>query len=57
LGLTTLAFTGAEGGRLAQLADVALRAPAQRTDRAQELHLVLYHALCEMLELTFFGPS
>lgn len=57
LGLTTLAFTGADGGRLAQLADVALRAPAQRTDRAQELHLVLYHALCEMLELTFFGPS
>lgn len=57
LGLTTLALTGAHGGRLAQLADVALRAPAQRTDRAQEIHLLLYHALCEMLELTFFGPS
>ncbi len=55
LGLTTIALTGADGGRLAELAGVAVRVPASRTDRVQEDHIALYHALCEMLEVTFFG--
>jgi phosphoheptose isomerase len=50
LGLTVIVLTGQSGGRLASLADVTIRAPATRTDRVQELHLPLYHALCEMLE-------
>ena len=57
LGLATISLTGQDGGRLADLADVAVRAPAGRTDRAQEYHLYLYHALCEMLELTFFEET
>ncbi|MCG2767485.1 MAG: SIS domain-containing protein [Anaerolineae bacterium] len=57
LGLTVIAFTGMEGGRLASLANVVLRAPASRTDRAQELHIYCYHALCEMLEKEFFGKD
>jgi D-sedoheptulose 7-phosphate isomerase len=55
LGLTVVALTGAGGGRLAGLADVAIQVPARRTDRAQELHVLCYHALCEMLEVSFFG--
>jgi len=54
LGLATISLTGAGGGRLADLVDVAVHAPAQSTDRVQEFHLYLYHALCEMLETTFF---
>jgi len=57
LGLTVIAFTGMEGGRLASLADVELRVPASRTDRAQELHIHCYHALCEILETEFFGKD
>jgi len=57
LGLTVIALTGKEGGRLASLADVVLRAPARRTDRVQELHVQCYHALCEMLEIEFFGKD
>lgn len=52
-----IALTGQDGGALAALADIALRVPAQRTDRVQELHILCYHALCEMLEVTFFGAS
>jgi D-sedoheptulose 7-phosphate isomerase len=55
LGLTVLSLTGADGGRLASLTDVAIRAPAAQTDRVQELHVHLYHCLCEMLEIRFFG--
>lgn len=54
LNLPVIALTGEDGGRLAKFADIAIRAPAQRTDRVQELHVMCYHALCEMLEIEFF---
>jgi D-sedoheptulose 7-phosphate isomerase len=57
LNLPVIALTGKEGGHLANLADVAIRAPAQRTDRVQELHILCYHALCELLENTFFADE
>ena len=54
LQMAVIAFTGQAGGRLASLADVAIRVPASRTDRIQERHQACYHTLCEMLEMTFF---
>ncbi len=55
LGVAVLSLTGQGGGKLAQLADIAICAPALRTDRVQEQHIHLYHCLCEMLEIHFFG--
>ena len=55
LGLRTLALTGQSGGKLAPLADVAVRVPATATPDVQELHLPIYHALCAALEEHFFG--
>jgi D-sedoheptulose 7-phosphate isomerase len=52
---TVISLTGQDGGKLATLADISVRAPATRTDRVQELHIYLYHCLCEMLETHFFG--
>ena len=57
LGLTTIGLTGRPGGPLAEQVDVPIRAPATRTDRIQEQHVVLYHALCEMLEVDLCGPA
>lgn len=57
LGLTVVSLTGESGGRLALLSDIAIRAPASRTDRVQELHIHIYHCLCEMLEAQFFGDG
>jgi len=54
-GLTTIALTGADGGPLAEQADIAIRVPAHETDRVQEQHTALYHCLCEMLEREFFA--
>jgi phosphoheptose isomerase len=50
LGLPVIALTGQAGGKLAELADIAMRVPAQETARVQELHIQVYHALCEILE-------
>lgn len=50
LGMATVALVGGDGGRLAELADVAVRAPATATPRIQELHIAIGHTICELLE-------
>lgn len=53
-GITVIAMTGRDGGKLKALSDVCLIAPARMTADIQELHLPIYHALCAMLEEYFF---
>lgn len=55
LGMETIALTGKTGGRLKNIADVTICAPAQSTPDIQELHLPIYHCICRMLEDEFFG--
>ena len=54
VGLATLGLTGGTGGRLAELCDCAVIAPAHTPADVQEYHLPIYHALCAMLEAKFF---
>lgn len=53
-GMETIALTGESGGRLKEIADVCICAPAKETADIQELHLPIYHTLCRMLEEAFF---
>lgn len=55
LGLKVIGLTGARGGELADVADVAIKVPEDETYIIQELHLPVYHCLCLMLEDRFFG--
>lgn len=57
LGMKVVGLTGAAGGELAQVADVAIRVPETETYKIQELHLPVYHCLCLMLEDHFFGKE
>jgi len=57
LGIKVLGLTGADGGELAQAADVAIKVPETETYMIQEYHLPIYHCLCLMLEQHFFGGS
>ena len=52
LGATTVGFTGGDGGRLAGSVDLALIVPSNVTARIQEMHILLGHVLCEILENT-----
>lgn len=54
-GLTTVLLTGPKTSPLAEMVDVAIHAPGERTDRIQENHILLYHCLCDMLERDFFA--
>ena len=54
-GIKIIGLTGATGGELAKISDVAIQVPENETYMVQELHLPIYHCLCLMLEDRFFG--
>lgn len=55
LGMTTVALTGEGGGRLAALSDVLLDVPSRHTPLIQQVHVCLYHYLCERVEARLAG--
>ena len=54
-GLKTIILTGRTGGKVAPMADTAIRVPADAVADIQELHLPVYHWLCIEVEEKFFG--
>ena len=54
LSVTTIVFSGRDGGDCAALADHCVIAPGKTTAQIQELHIILYHTLCEMVEINLF---
>ncbi|NBX29142.1 SIS domain-containing protein [bacterium] len=46
----TIGFTGAQGHELAAVCDECLRAPSDKTPRIQEVHLVAWHLICDIVE-------
>jgi D-sedoheptulose 7-phosphate isomerase len=59
-GMKVVALTGRDGGRMAGLyadEDVEIRVPATRTARIQEVHLVVIHALCDLIDTTLLGDA
>jgi D-sedoheptulose 7-phosphate isomerase len=51
MGLVTVAFTGAGGGRIAALADHLFAVASRETARIQEAHILAGHMLCDWIEL------
>ena len=55
LEVTTIALTGAGGGKLRECADILLDVPSTETPRIQECHILIGHCLCEAVEKALFG--
>jgi D-sedoheptulose 7-phosphate isomerase len=49
MGIATIGLTG-EHGRIKDLVDCAIAVPSRNTPRIQEVHILIGHILCEMLE-------
>ena len=59
-GMKVVALSGRDGGRMAEMfeeGDVEIRVPATRTARIQEVHLVIIHALCDLIDTTLLGDA
>ncbi len=57
-GMKVVALSGRDGGRMADLfeeGDVEIRVPATRTARIQEVHLLVIHCLCDLIDTTLLG--
>lgn len=53
-----VALTGRDGGRMAELlkpTDIELRVPSDRTIRIQEVHLLLIHSMCDLIDQAAVG--
>jgi D-sedoheptulose 7-phosphate isomerase len=57
VGLTTIAWTGGSGGKLAGMVDHPFVVPSQVTARIQESHITLGHVLCELIEEQLLGKT
>lgn len=50
-GMKVIGLTGKDGGKMASLCDVEIRAPhSQYADRAQEIHIKVIHSLIDFVE-------
>lgn len=57
-GVKSILLSNLDGGQAASLADCLILVPGNKTSTIQELHLVIEHTLCEIVENTiFFGEK
>jgi D-sedoheptulose 7-phosphate isomerase len=59
-GMRVVALTGRDGGRMPDLldeGDVEIRVPATRTARIQEVHLLVIHCLCDLIDASLLGTD
>ena len=55
IGVVTVGFTGAEGGKMKSLSDFLINIPSTTTPRIQESHILVGHIICELVEENIFG--
>lgn len=56
--MNVLALTGKDGGKLVAALnefDIEIRVPSQSTARVQEVHLLITHCLCDLIDHQLFG--
>ena len=50
IGIKTIGVTGIEVTTMNKLCDILISAPAERSDRIQEMHIAIGHLICEIIE-------
>jgi len=55
--LVTIGFCGEEGGAMRGLCDHLISVPSKTTARIQEVHILVGHILCQIVEETLYPPK
>ena len=55
MGLKTVTLTGGSGGKLKDLADLAINVPTKATPHIQEVHIWVEHLVCQLVDEVMFG--
>ena len=57
LGMTTVGFTGSNGGAMQDICDIMICAPSDDTPRIQEAHILVGHIICQLIEQEMFPDA
>lgn len=54
-GMTSIGFTGIQGGKMKDCADFLIDVPSNDTPRIQEAHILIGHIICQLVEAEYFS--
>ena len=54
ISLTTIGFTGVNGGKMNDICDIMIKIPSDDTPRIQEAHILVGHIICQLIEEEMF---
>ena len=57
LGMTTVGFTGKNGGAMKDICDIMICTPCDDTPRVQEVHILVGHIICQLIEQEMFPDA
>ena len=57
VGLTTIGFTGQDGGKMNAICDFMIKIPSDDTARIQEAHILIGHIICQLIEEELFPDA
>lgn len=49
-GIKTIALTGKDNSELSRLSDISIKVPSDKVNHIQEMHIIIGHFICEMIE-------
>ena len=57
LGCKSIGFSGRDGGEMNTVCDINLVVPAEDTPRIQEMHIVIGHTICHLIDQAFIDEN
>ena len=54
IGMITVGFTGSKGGKMKEICDIMIQVPSDDTPRIQEVHILVGHIICQLIEEEMF---
>jgi len=52
--IRSIGFTGSSGGKMIDLCDILVKVPSEETPRIQEMHILIGHIICSIVEEAIF---
>jgi D-sedoheptulose 7-phosphate isomerase len=56
-GIISVGLTGQNGGQMAELCDYCIKVPSNETPRVQEVHILIGHIICAVVEEAVYGKG
>ena len=57
IGCKTIGFSGRDGGEFNKICSLNIIVPASETARIQEMHILIGHTICQLIDLEFTSPN